>query len=133
MALAPNPFSSDLLLTSREVVLIGEIVRLEEVLRRNFKVGSAAAQETVEICLEQLQGIVGRLSSEDSLVWNFIEDLSEWLRMETLNRTEFGNYSLETLLSEARDLKGSELTEAEVSQFVEFADELDQVRRCLEE
>jgi hypothetical protein len=132
MATASPAFGSDILLTSREVVLIGEVLRIEDTLRQNFMVDSTASQESVDIALEQLQGIVSRISSEDTLIWNFVEELSEWLRTETLKRTEFCRFNLETMLEEARAIKGSELTEAEVSQFVDFVDDLEQVRRGLD-
>jgi hypothetical protein len=133
MALVAHDFGKDVLLTSREVVLIGEILRLEEILKSNYMVESASAQEVVEIALDQLQGVIARLSSEDVLVWGFVEQVSEWLRQKTLVKAEFGQFNLETMLLEARLLKGSELTEEEVSQFVEFANEIDEVRRGLEE
>lgn len=122
-----------MLLSSRELVLIGEVLRLEASLKTHLLVDTTGSQEASSLALEQLEGLTDRLSSEDTLVWNFVDDLTAWMREAIVTRYGQSDFSLAHLLEEAQFAKGSALTEDEVSQFVTFVDGIDSARKDLED
>jgi hypothetical protein len=117
-------------LSQRDMVLLGEILRIENELERYAALRAEGERIMYELLLTQFELVVGKLSSEDDELWGHVWRVVDWLRFEALQRSEQG-YSLAAMIERAEAVKGGPLSREEYEQFSELAQEIADVDREL--
>jgi hypothetical protein len=118
-------------LSERELVLLYDLVRIDNEFERCGRMETVAERELHELLLDQLRLLMARLSPEDTLIWQCVEQVVDRLRVESLERSTAEDYSLDAIVRRAEEAKGGPLSKEEYDHLAELAEELAEVDRKL--